>query len=197
VSYTLGLSLWLAAGIVVFNRPVIELWMGSPELVDDRASYAMAFFVVTASFNCILTHFLIVEGRLARYPLVVVASGAASITLGLLWAPSYGLSGIIWGAAIGHSITTVFLVRRNARAVDEPIARMLMQVVVRALRCAAAGIGVCVGYLVLREAGMPISWYAAAAISAAFGVFGFALAGLVEADRKMLIEGIRARFYAA
>ena len=189
-SYVLGAAVWLASGICTFNRPLVETWVGADLYQAGGVTAGIAFFMLVGTFNTILTHFLIVEGNLARYPLVVVLGGLITVALGLGFGQYFGLSGVAWGAGFGVLVTTPFLVRRNASMLGAKAWPMIGGIASRSLRCAGFGVAACAGYALARELGMTVPWTIGLALSMVVGAFGYIAYGLLPQDRSTLIGSL-------
>jgi O-antigen/teichoic acid export membrane protein len=185
--YTLGAAAWLAAGICAFNRPIVEAWLGADLYETGGITAAIAFFWLVAMLNTVLTHFLAVEGRLTRYPAVVLFAGAVTVLLGLALGQYFGLAGVAWGAGLATLITTPFLLRRNARMLEVGVRTALLAIAYRGLRCSSAGVAICGAYALVIWLGLAVPWMVGLTIALVGGVAGFVAYGLVPQDRSTLV----------
>jgi O-antigen/teichoic acid export membrane protein len=186
VSYTLGIGVWVAAGIYTFNRPIVELWVGNSLYLAGGVTSGVAFLILVATLNCVLTNFAIVEGRLANYPFVVFGAGiiavASSIVLGRAW----GAAGVLWAAGVSNLITTVFLVINNCRIFRVGLRELYAPILMRALRCSAPGVLACLAYLAASALGVRLQWMAGITAVFSIGMAGFIYFGLLPEDRGYL-----------
>src|SRR6266571_75449 len=195
-SYVLGAGVWLASGICAFNRPLVEAWVGADLYQTGGVTAGIAFFMLVGTFNAVLTHFLTVEGNLTHYPLVVVFAGLVTLVLGLGFGQYFGLSGVVWGAALGVLVTTPFLVRRNALLLGAKTWPMIAGIVSRGFRCAGLGVAACAGYGLARELGMTVPWTIGLGLSMIVGAFGYIAFGLLPQDRSTLIRWLTGTSHA-
>jgi O-antigen/teichoic acid export membrane protein len=185
--YTLGAAVWLAAGVCAFNRPLVEAWLGADLYETGGITAAIAFFWLIAMLNTVFTHFLAVEGRLTRYPVVVLFAGAGTVFLGLVLGRYFGLAGIAWGAALATLVTTPFLLRRNVRMLEIDLRTAILAISSRGLRCSGAGVAICGAYALAISLGLTIPWVVGIAIALTGGFVGFVAYGLVPQDRSTLV----------
>lgn len=186
-SYALGLGIWLAAGVCTFNRPLVVTWLGAELYLDERVTVAISFFLLVGTMNSVLTHFLTVEGHLIRYPFVVLFSGAMTILFGIAFGRAFGLSGMVWGAALSNLITTPFLLWRNARMLKIELYPMIKSIFRRSLRCAGLGVVACATYASTIAVGVNIPWVMGLLGVLLVGGLGFVVYGLLPQDRATLL----------
>jgi O-antigen/teichoic acid export membrane protein len=191
VSYALGLGLWLAAGIYTFNKPVVEFWVGEALYTAGGVTTGVSFLALVATLNNILTHFLIVEGRLRHYPCVVVGAGLAAVGLAVVMGYTWGLAGVMWSTGIAHALTTFFLLYRTRLMLKVGLTELLTAISLRALRCALAGVGGCVLYLATLSVGMYVPWFVGVMAVTVVGLAGFIGWGLVPEDGHFVLAMLK------
>lgn len=193
VGYAVGAALWLAAGIICFNRELVTLWLGSSLYLGHIASLGVAALIVVATFKNITAKFALVEDSIQKLMGVMLVEAVGAIALSFVFGRMWGAAGVLWAPAVAATITVAYLAWRSAAIVRFPSLTEGVRAILRvALPAAAVGVIGCLLWAAVR-ATSPALWPAALAVVAVTGGFGFFLFGLVPADRNALLQLVRLR----
>lgn len=104
VLISLSMAIAIAVPLVVFGRPLIAAWAGKQATPSFAVLAWMALWsVVFAGMNpvaCILN----AAGRLKEQAIFAGTSALANVGLSILWAPRYGISGVIAATVVSYAL---------------------------------------------------------------------------------------------
>ena len=188
VGYAVGAALWLAAGILCFNRELVTLWLGASFDLGHAASLAVAALILVATFKNITAKFAFVEDSIQRLMVVMLIEALAAVALSFVFGWLWGATGVLWAPAAAATISVVYLAWRTASIVRfRGVMAGMAEVLRVALPAAAVGVAGCLLWTTVRNAS-PALWPAALAVVAVTGGLGFFLFGMVRSDRDALLQ---------
>jgi O-antigen/teichoic acid export membrane protein len=118
--WVLYLILPIHIGLIVFGRPFIRIWMGSPEYAE-RCYPALVILSATLSLvmaQSVAARILYGVGKLRLFALATLGEAVVNLGLSLLLVRSLGIVGIAWAAAIPNLVVCIFVIGYTCRQVE-------------------------------------------------------------------------------
>ncbi|WP_136514297.1 lipopolysaccharide biosynthesis protein [Geomonas edaphica] len=116
--YTLLLGAPLFVGILLLNRHMIEVWVGSAQYAGDLMTFALAGFALLNVIGHVNMVFVIATGELSQLSRFAFYEGVANLGLSFLLGYYYGLSGVMLATFIAHIPMAIYLQYRGMAALD-------------------------------------------------------------------------------
>lgn len=110
--YTLVFSSLLAVGLLLLNKAFILLWLGPQQYAGDVMTVCLAAFAVMITVTKVNQTYILVTGRMRTLTLVLLLEGGLNLLLSLALGNRLGLSGVIQGTVIAHTVTLIYSQRR-------------------------------------------------------------------------------------
>jgi O-antigen/teichoic acid export membrane protein len=104
-------------GLVIFGRPFLAVWMGSPEYAD-RCYPALAVLSATLSLvvaQSVAARILYGTGRLRLFARVALLEALINLALSILLVRSLGIIGVAWAAAVPNFVMCLFVIGYTCR----------------------------------------------------------------------------------
>ena len=110
LNITLGVTIACAAGVFAFNRPFVELWVGTDLFGGIVLTAAICLYFVLISIRTLLAQLLFAIGEVKRPNRLLLVESIVRLPLAILFTQQLGLVGLPLGASISLLLTNgVFL----------------------------------------------------------------------------------------
>jgi O-antigen/teichoic acid export membrane protein len=99
-------------GLIVFGRPFLSAWLGSPAYAD-RCYASLVILSGTLSLvvaASVASRILYGMGLLKRFARASLLEAAVNLSLSLVLAPRLGIAGVVWAAAIPNLFFCLFII---------------------------------------------------------------------------------------
>jgi O-antigen/teichoic acid export membrane protein len=110
--YTLTMAFGLSGALLLFNRALIILWVGSQHYAGLLATASLASFAITVAASHVNLVLTMATGRIRALGILYVCEGVLNLTLSLLFGRHLGLGGVMLGSAVSNLISTTYLQSR-------------------------------------------------------------------------------------
>lgn len=121
--WALYLILPVHLGLVVFGRPFLRVWMGSPEYAE-RCYPVLLILSATLSLvvaQSVASRILYGMGKLRLFARMALLEAALNLGMSLLLVHALGISGVAWAAAVPNLVFCVFVIGYACRSLEMPI----------------------------------------------------------------------------
>ena len=105
----------LACGILLLNRQLITLWVGSAQYAGDAMTAALAVFAFLITLTHVNGTFLFASGNIRAFGRIAVLEGVCNLALSLLLGRYFGLAGVMWSTVIANFPATSYLLMVTLR----------------------------------------------------------------------------------
>jgi O-antigen/teichoic acid export membrane protein len=115
--WVLYLILPVHIGLIVFGKPFLTIWLGSPDYAT-RCYPALVILSATLSLvlaQSVASRILYGMGKLRRFAFAALGEAALNLTLSLLLVQSLGIVGIAWAAALPNLLFCLFVISYACR----------------------------------------------------------------------------------
>lgn len=106
---TTVLATLIAGGILLFNREIIQLWVGLGQYAGDSMTIALALLALIMPIQHLNYTFAVALGRIKLLSALALIEGVAAVSLSLVLLRVFGLAGVSAGIAIGILPKTIVL----------------------------------------------------------------------------------------
>ena len=107
--YTFLMVAPLVLGLLLFNRTVIEIWVGPQQYAGNMMTIALVIFVVLNTVGHVSNAFVIAIGQVGILSLLALVEGILNIGLSLWLGKLLGLPGVMFATVFANMITTSYL----------------------------------------------------------------------------------------
>ena len=130
---TFLLSLPLSAGILLFNKEFITLWVGTSQYGGTLMTAALAAFVVVISIEHVNVIFTLATGKVGTLGRLGLCEGLATIGLGLFLCHHLGAAGMPLAMVLAISPKTAYLLVLMSRQFNITLSHFVASTFVNAL----------------------------------------------------------------
>ncbi|MGA2171199.1 MAG: MATE family efflux transporter [Terracidiphilus sp.] len=107
--YTLTMAFGLGGALLLFNRPLITLWVGSQRYAGLLATVSLASFAITVSASHVNGILTMATGRIRTLSIVALCEGGLNLVLSLFFGRHFGAGGVMLGSAVSNLVSTTYL----------------------------------------------------------------------------------------
>jgi len=125
--WVLYLILPVHLGLILFGRPFLTVWLGSPEYAE-KCYPALMILSATLSLvvaQSVASRILYGMGRLRLFARMSLVESGINVTLSLLLVRAYGLNGVAWAAMVPNAFFCLFVIGYTCRLLGQPIGEYL------------------------------------------------------------------------
>lgn len=176
--WVLYLILPVHVGLIVFGKPFLTIWLGSPEYAT-RCYPALVILSATLSLvvaQSVASRILYGMGRLRLFALMALGEAALNLGLCLLLVGSLGILGIAWASAIPNLMFCVFVIGYACRTLGLGWREYLGATWIRPL-------GVVIVPIAIWSSGWNVAGWGSLALAILAGLMPYALA-VAALERK-------------
>lgn len=188
--YSVGLSIWFSFMVFLFNKPFLELWMGSPFYAGDLMTLAVALSIPVSAINSIFRRIVIVEGRLRTFTWVVLVEGIFCVLLSFFLGKMMGPPGVMLAMVFGQVFSIGFSFYRAQVLFQKRWLSILSDILKRSLSCCGIGVAACLVQILFIPSGGRLTWLFSASCLTVVTGFGFLTVGMSREDRKVIFKAL-------
>jgi O-antigen/teichoic acid export membrane protein len=190
--YTLTLAFGLAGGLLLFNRELVSLWVGSERYSGLLATVSLACFAITVSASHVNLVLVMATGRIRTLSILFLCEGGLNLALSIFFGRHFGAGGVMLGSAVSNLLSTTYLQFRLSSDLgvggEHYIRRCLLPALPSLLAACAAGAALvyCLGLG---------SWWKLGLAGITYAVIGMAVAWTVAIqpeDKNRALRTFRA-----
>jgi O-antigen/teichoic acid export membrane protein len=111
----------LCFGVLLFHRPLIELWTGPQQYAGRLMTVALALFCLAVSLQHVNWVFRMAAGKIGGYSSLTMAEAGLNLTLSVALGRLLGLGGVALAAVVANIPTNLYLQRAVHRELAVPI----------------------------------------------------------------------------
>jgi O-antigen/teichoic acid export membrane protein len=138
--YNYLLALPLVAGLLLFNKQLVTLWVGPGQYAGDLMTVALAVFALLITVSHVNVTFVFASGNIRRFSLVAILEGIANLGLSLWLGRLIGPPGVMVATVIANIPSTTYLLVLSMRLLKVGVLEYLLECILPTMLPIAIGI---------------------------------------------------------
>ncbi|MBN2183160.1 MAG: lipopolysaccharide biosynthesis protein [Sedimentisphaerales bacterium] len=107
LKYSMLLGLALASGLLIFNRNMVTLWVGSIQYAGDLMTVSLSVFAIATIINHVHAIIMVANGAVRYLSIISIIGGIANLILSFLLGTLLGLEGVMVASAVIEVIVMI------------------------------------------------------------------------------------------